>query len=199
MLKKQCADVDIIITTALIPNRPAPKMIYKDMIAQMKAGSVTVDLAAETGGNIETTVKDERFVTDNGVICLGYTDLVSRLPTTSSSLYGNNISKFLCSIGPFTTKNKGEFLIDESDEAVRGMVVLNKGEMLWPPPPPVPKPKKEEKKKEVKEVVIDYKAPYVQGSYSTLFQSKFVSWNVSNFFNNSLQERKPWHLLLLLF
>lgn len=174
MLKKQCADVDIIITTALIPNRPAPKMIYKDMIAQMKAGSVTVDLAAETGGNIETTVKDQRFVTDNGVICLGYTDLVSRLPTTSSSLYGNNISKFLCSIGPFTTKNKGEFLIDESDEAVRGMVVLNKGEMLWPPPPPAPKPKKEEKKKEVKEVVIDYKAPYVQGAKTVALASTAI-------------------------
>ena len=66
MLSKQCEDVDIIITTALIPGRPAPRMITKEMIAKMKAGSVTVDLAAETGGNIETTVKDELFVTDNG-------------------------------------------------------------------------------------------------------------------------------------
>jgi len=173
MLTKQCEDVDIIITTALIPNRPAPKMIYKDMVAKMKAGSVTVDLAAETGGNIETTVKDQRIVTENGVICLGYTDLVSRLPTTSSSLYGNNISKFLCSIGPFSTKKKGEFYIDENDEAVRGMVVLNKGVMMWPPPP-LPVQIKKEDKKEIKAVEIDYKAPYIQGAKTVTLASTAI-------------------------
>lgn len=86
----------------------------------MKSGSVTVDLAAESGGNIETTVKDEKIITDNGVTCLGYTDLASRLPTTSSSLYSNNISKFLLSIGPQTTKVKDFFYIDHEDDAVRG-------------------------------------------------------------------------------
>eukprot|EP00957_Ditylum_brightwellii_P153369 11673239-Ditylum_brightwellii.AAC.1 len=88
----------------------------------MKSGSVTVDLAAENGGNIETTVKDQKFITDNGVICLGYTDLPSRLPTTSSTLYSNNISKFLLSTGPMTTKVKDHYYIDHEDEAVRGML-----------------------------------------------------------------------------
>lgn len=83
MLSKQCEEVDIVITTAAIPGRKAPLMITKDMVAKMKAGSVTVDLAAETGGNVETTVKDEKIFTDNGVTCIGYTDLASRLPTTS--------------------------------------------------------------------------------------------------------------------
>lgn len=83
MLSKQCEEVDIVITTAAIPGRKAPLMITKDMVAKMKAGSVTVDLAAETGGNVETTVKDEKILTDNGVTCIGYTDLASRLPTTS--------------------------------------------------------------------------------------------------------------------
>lgn len=126
---------------------------------------MTVDLAAEAGGNIETSVRDQKIVTDNGVTCLGYTDLPSRLPTTSSSLYANNISKFLLSCGPFTTKENGYFYIDHEDEAVRGMLVLEKGKMMYPaplPPPPPVAPKKEEK--EVKVVEIDYKAPYVQGA-----------------------------------
>lgn len=93
MLTKQCEDVDIVITTALIPGRQAPIMVTKGMVAKMKSGSVTVDLAAEAGGNIETTVMDQAIVTENGVTCIGYTDLPSRLPTTSSSLFANNISK----------------------------------------------------------------------------------------------------------
>lgn len=123
MLTKQCEDVDIVITTALIPGRKAPIMVTTEMVSKMKRGSVTVDLAAEAGGNIETTVPDQKFVTENGVTCLGYTDMPSRLPTTSSSLYANNISKFLLSIGPQTTKNPGYFYIDHQDEAVRGMLV----------------------------------------------------------------------------
>lgn len=169
MLAKQCEDVDVIITTALIPGRPAPTMITKEMVAKMKSGSVTVDLAAEAGGNIETTVKDEKFITDNGVTCLGYTDLPSRLPTTSSSLYSNNISKFLLSIGPQTTREKGYYHIDHEDEAVRGMLVLEKGKMMWPAPlpPPPPAPTQAEldaKAAAEKPEVIDYRAPYVQGA-----------------------------------
>ena len=163
MLSKQCEEVDIIITTALIPGRPAPKMITKEMVSKMKSGSVTVDLAAETGGNVETTVKDKRIVTDNGVTCLGYTDLASRLPTTSSSLYSNNISKFLLSIGPHSTKEPGYYYIDHEDEAVRGMLVVENGKMMFPAPLPPPPPPKEE----VKEVTIappDYRAPYLQGA-----------------------------------
>jgi NAD(P) transhydrogenase len=165
MLTKQCAEVDIVITTALIPGRKAPIMVTKEMVGQMKKGSITVDLAAEAGGNIETTIMDKKFVTDNGVTCLGYTDLPSRLPTTSSSLYSNNISKFLLSIGPHTSKEAGYFHIDHSDEAVRGMLVLEKGKMMYPAPlPPAPVVLAKDEEKEEKPVVIDYKAPYMQGA-----------------------------------
>jgi len=144
-------------------------MITKEMVAKMKSGSVTVDLAAENGGNVETTVKDEKIITDNGVTCLGYTDLPSRLPTTSSSLYSNNISKFLLSAGPQTTKVKDYYLIDHKDEAVRGMLVTEQGKLMWPAPlPPAPPPvaaKEEETPAEPE--VIDYKAPYVKGARNT--------------------------------
>lgn len=163
MLSKQCEEVDIVITTAAIPGRKAPLMITKDMVAKMKAGSVTVDLAAETGGNVETTVKDEKIITDNGVTCLGYTDLASRLPTTSSSLYSNNISKFLLSMGPQTTKVKDYLYIDHEDDAVRGMLTVEKGKLMWPAPLPPPPAKKEEAKA-IEPEVIDYRLPYVQGS-----------------------------------
>ena len=163
MLSKQCEEVDVIITTALIPGRKAPIMITKEMVAKMKSGSVTVDLAAESGGNVETTVKDQRILTPNGVTCLGYTDLPSRLPTTSSALYSNNISKFLLSIGPHTTKQASHFYIDHKDEAVRGMLVLEKGAMMYPAPLPPPPPVVA-KKEEVKAGPIDYRAPYVAGA-----------------------------------
>lgn len=154
LFREQAKDVDIIITTALIPGKKAPLLILKDMVHSMKPGSVTVDLAAEAGGNVETTVKDEVFVTENGVSCLGFTDLPSRLPTQSSTLYNNNISKFLLSIGPFSTKTKECFQIDHKDDAVRGALVLEEGELRWPAPPPAVKaappkptaPKKEEVK-----------------------------------------------------
>eukprot|EP00816_Leptocylindrus_hargravesii_P007386 CAMPEP_0196806692 /NCGR_PEP_ID=MMETSP1362-20130617/6603_1 /TAXON_ID=163516 /ORGANISM="Leptocylindrus danicus, Strain CCMP1856" /LENGTH=1058 /DNA_ID=CAMNT_0042180289 /DNA_START=27 /DNA_END=3203 /DNA_ORIENTATION=- len=166
MLTKQLEDTDIVITTALIPGRKAPVLVTKEMVGVMKPGSVTVDLAAENGGNIETTVADQAITTDNGVTCLGYTDLVSRLSSTSSSLYSNNISKLLLSMGPFTSKEPGYFHIDHEDEAVRGMLVLENGELMWPPPvkeAPAAAKKKEEPK-EVKEIVIDYAAPYIAGS-----------------------------------
>ena len=174
MLAKQCEDVDIIITTALIPGRTAPIMITKDMVAKMKSGSVTVDLAAEAGGNVETTVKDQKIVTDNGVTCLGYTDLPSRLPTTSSSLYSNNISKFLLSAGPHTSKEAGYFHIDHEDEAVRGMLVLEQGKMMFPAPLPPPPPPTTEKEQEAKEVVIDYRAPFVDGAKTAGYFSTSV-------------------------
>ena len=166
MLTDQCKEVDIIITTALIPGKKAPTMVTKEMVEQMKNGSVTVDLAAEAGGNIETTVPDKKIVTPNGVTCLGYTDLPSRLPTTSSTLYANNISKLLLSAGPHTTKEPAYFYIDHNDEAVRGMLVLEDGKMMHPaplPPPPPPKPEAA-KKEDVTPEKIDYRAPYVQGA-----------------------------------
>ncbi len=163
MLSKQCEEVDIIITTAAIPGRAAPLMITKEMVARMKSGSVTVDLAAESGGNIGTTVKDQKIITENGVTCLGYTDLASRLPTTSSSLYSNNISKFLLSMGPQTTKVKDHLYIDQEDDAVRGMLIVEKGKLMWPAPlPPPPAPKKEVRILEP--VDIDYRQSYLDGS-----------------------------------
>jgi len=165
MLTKQCQDVDIIITTALIPGRQAPIMVTKEMVAQMKNGSVTVDLAAEAGGNVETTVADQVIVTPNGVKCIGYTDLPSRLSTTSSSLYANNISKFLLSVGPHTSKNAGYYHIDHKDEAVRGMLVVEKGQMMYPAPlPPPPSAPTKTEPADIPVVEIDYKAPFIQGS-----------------------------------
>eukprot|EP00658_Telonema_sp_P-2_P037782 TRINITY_DN27159_c0_g1_i6.p1 TRINITY_DN27159_c0_g1~~TRINITY_DN27159_c0_g1_i6.p1 ORF type:complete len:1044 (-),score=338.05 TRINITY_DN27159_c0_g1_i6:371-3502(-) len=135
MLADQCKDIDIVITTALIPGRKAPIMITKEMVASMKAGSVTVDLAAEAGGNVDGTVADKLTVSDNGVSMIGYTDLNSRLATTSSSLYANNQMKFITSIGPMTNKEeKGVYQIDHEDEAVRGMLVVEKGKLMWPAP-----------------------------------------------------------------
>lgn len=130
LFAKQAKDVDIIISTALIPGKPAPKLIKREMIESMKDGSVVVDLAAEAGGNFETTRPGEIY-TYKGVTHIGYTDLPSRLPTQSSTLYANNLSKYLLSMGP-----KGQFYVDLEDEVVRGSIVLQDGKMMWPPPPP---------------------------------------------------------------
>ncbi|AGH81926.1 NAD(P) transhydrogenase subunit alpha [Psychromonas sp. CNPT3] len=132
MMSEQAKEVDIIITTALIPGKPAPKLISKEMIASMKAGSVIVDLAAAAGGNAALTVKDEVFVTDNGVRIIGYTDLPSRLATQSSQLYSTNLvnlMKLLC-------KNKDGLIdIDFDDEVIRGATVVKDGAISWPAPP----------------------------------------------------------------
>lgn len=163
MLAKQCEEVDIIITTALIPGKKAPVMVTDEMVKKMKPGSVTVDLAASAGGNVATTVADEMIVTPNGVKCIGYTDLNSRLASTSSTLYANNQQKWILAAGPTTTKEKGVFKLDPEDIAVRGMTVLEKGELKWPwtPPPPPPPPPKPEPKPEVVLTDDDYKAMYM--------------------------------------
>lgn len=131
MIAEQAKDVDIIITTALIPGKPAPLLITEEMIASMKDGSVIVDLAAQAGGNAALTVKDEIFQTPNGVKIIGYTDLPSRLPTQSSQLYSTNLvnlMKLLC-------KDKdGTIDIDFEDEVIRGATVVKEGEISWPPP-----------------------------------------------------------------
>lgn len=98
LFAKQCEDVDIIITTALIPGKPAPKLITTDHVKILKSGSVIVDLAAEAGGNCDLTQKDKLIVTENGVKIIGYTDLPSRMSGQSSALYANNISKFFQSM-----------------------------------------------------------------------------------------------------
>lgn len=129
LFAKQAKEVDVIITTALIPGKKAPTLILKEHIDAMKPGSVVVDLAAEAGGNIETTRPGEIY-TYNDVTHIGLTDFPSRLPTQSSTLYANNISKFLLSMSP-----KDHFHINLEDEVVRGAIVLNNGELMWPPPP----------------------------------------------------------------
>lgn len=127
---KQCKEVDVIITTALIPGKKAPILITKEMIETMKPGSVVVDLAAEAGGNIETTKPGEVYKY-NDVVHIGYTDLPSRLPTQSSTLYGNNITKLLLSMG-----EKDHYNINLEDEVVRGSIVTQGGKILPPAPPP---------------------------------------------------------------
>ncbi|TDZ19178.1 NAD(P) transhydrogenase [Colletotrichum orbiculare MAFF 240422] len=133
LFSEQSREVDIIITTALIPGKPAPKLITKAMLEIMKPGSVVVDLAAEAGGNCEKTKPGELYVYKD-VKIIGYTDLPSRLPTQSSTLYSNNITKFLLSMAP---KEK-EFGIDLSDEVVRGAIVTQKGDILPSPPRKAP-------------------------------------------------------------
>jgi len=131
LFSKQCKDVDIIISSALIPGMPAPKLLSKEMIASMKDGSVIVDLAADAGGNFEVTRPGEIYVFNGKVTVIGLIDFPSRLPTQSSTLYANNIRNFLTSLGP-----KGSFGVDLADEVVRGSIITLKGKLLWPPPPP---------------------------------------------------------------
>ncbi|GEA59416.1 Re/Si-specific NAD(P)(+) transhydrogenase subunit alpha [Vibrio comitans] len=129
---EQAKDVDIIITTALIPGRPAPKLITKEMVDSMKSGSVIVDLAAANGGNCAYTEADKVVTTANGVKVIGYTDMVGRLPTQSSQLYGTNIVnllKLLCK------EKDGNIDIDFEDVVLRGVTVVKEGEVTWPAPP----------------------------------------------------------------
>ncbi|MGX3066179.1 Re/Si-specific NAD(P)(+) transhydrogenase subunit alpha [Ursidibacter arcticus] len=150
---EQAKEVDIIITTALIPGKPAPRLITKEMVESMKPGSVIVDLAAATGGNCELTKAGEVVVTENQVKIIGYTDLPSRLPTQSSQLYGTNLVnllKLLCK------EKDGNINIDFEDVVLRGVTVVKEGEITFPAPPikvsaqpqqkaAVPVEKKEEK------------------------------------------------------
>lgn len=132
LFANQAKEVDIIITTALIPGKPAPKLLPKYIIDMMKPGSVVVDLAAENGGNCEYTVKDE-VVVQNGVKIIGYTDLPSRMSGQSSTLYSNNISKFLLSMCDLKEKT---LKLDLSDEVVRGSIVTHEEKLLYPNPNP---------------------------------------------------------------
>jgi NAD(P) transhydrogenase subunit alpha len=129
---EQAADVDIIITTALIPGRPAPKLITAADVAAMKPGSVIVDMAAGQGGNVAGSVAGEKVVTDNGVTILGYTDLAGRLATQASQLYGQNLVNLMKLLTP---GKDGQAILDLDDVVLRGMTVVKAGEVYWPPPP----------------------------------------------------------------
>ncbi len=140
LFAEQAREVDIIVTTALIPGRPAPELITPEMVASMKPGSVIVDLAAQNGGNCKLTRPDEKVVVD-GVTIIGYTDLPSRLPTQSSNLYANNIVNLLTDMTP---EKDGQLEVDLEDQVVRGTLITYQGELMWPPPKiviPSPPPK----------------------------------------------------------
>lgn len=132
LFAEQALDVDIIITTALIPGKPAPRLITAEMVASMKDGSVIVDLAAEQGGNCELT-EPGKVAKHNGVSIVGYTDLPSRLATTSSQLYATNLRHLLTDMTP---EKDGNITLDLEDEVVRGATVCTGGKTIWPPPPP---------------------------------------------------------------
>ena len=126
-------DMDIVITTALIPGRPAPKLWTEDMVAMMKPGSVIVDLAAERGGNCDLTVPDQKIVTDNGVTIVGYTDFPSRMAAQASTLYSNNIRHMLTDLTP---KKDGVIVHNMEDDVIRGATATHAGAVTYPPPPP---------------------------------------------------------------
>jgi NAD(P) transhydrogenase subunit alpha len=132
LFAEQAKEVDIIITTALIPGRPAPRLILAEHVGLMKDGSVVVDLAAETGGNCELTEPGEVIVKD-GVTIIGYTDLPSRLAAQSSQLYATNLRHLLTDMTP---EKDGNIVVDFDDEVVRGATVCKGGETTYPPPAP---------------------------------------------------------------
>jgi NAD(P) transhydrogenase subunit alpha len=130
LFAEQAKDVDIIITTALIPGKPAPRLITAETARSMKDGSVIVDLAAEQGGNCELTVPNE-IIEDSGVTVIGYTDLPSRLAAQSSQLYATNLRHLLTDLTP---EKDGSIVVDFDDEVIRGTTVCKDGETTWPPP-----------------------------------------------------------------
>ncbi|MGA9573564.1 MAG: Re/Si-specific NAD(P)(+) transhydrogenase subunit alpha [Lysobacterales bacterium] len=132
LFAEQAKDVDIIITTALIPGKPAPRLITKEMVESMKDGSVVVDLAAEQGGNCEMTVPGE-IASHAGVTLIGYTDLPSRLASQSSQLYGTNLRHLLTDLTP---EKDGKIVVDMEDEVIRGATICLDGKTTWPPPAP---------------------------------------------------------------
>ncbi|MCC7321301.1 MAG: Re/Si-specific NAD(P)(+) transhydrogenase subunit alpha [Rubellimicrobium sp.] len=125
--------VDIVITTALIPGRPAPRLWTADMVAMMRPGSVIVDLAAERGGNCELTIPDEKFVTEGGVTIVGYTDFPSRMAQQASNLYAANIRHMVSDLTP---GKDGVIVQNMEDDVIRGATVTHAGAVTWPPPPP---------------------------------------------------------------
>ncbi len=132
LFAEQAKEVDIIITTALIPGKPAPKLITAEMVKSMQPGSVIVDLAAEQGGNCELTEPGE-VVVRHGVTIIGYTDLPSRMANQSSQLLATNIRHLLSDLTP---EKDGRIVVNMDDEVIRGATVIKEGEITWPPPPP---------------------------------------------------------------
>ena len=169
LFKEQASEVDVIITTALIPGKEAPKLITKEMVEVMKPGSVIVDLASQQGGNCELCEKD-KIVNHNGVNIIGFTDLPSRLPSQSSELYSNNLFHILDELTP---NKDGNININMDDDVIRGMTIVNKGSITYPPPKieVSVSPKKEEKKIEPTAELVKKKTTVLPGliALSSLF------------------------------
>ncbi len=157
LFAEQAKDVDIIITTALIPGKPAPELITEDMVKSMKQGSVIVDLAAEQGGNCKLT-EAGKVVEKHGVTLIGYTDLPSRLPTQSSQLYATNLRHLLTDLTP---EKDGVINIDMDDELIRGATVIKSGEITWPPPAPKLSAAPAKPKEPAAAPVVEEKQPFL--------------------------------------
>ena len=153
LFAEQAREVDVIITTALIPGKPAPKLVTEAMVKSMRDGSVIVDLAAEQGGNCELTVPG-KIVKRHGVNIVGYTDLPSRMAAQSSQLYATNIYNLLEEMCP---EKNGELVVDFENVVVRGATVVNNGEITWPPPPIEVSARQPSYSGQTKEVEVDAK------------------------------------------
>ncbi|WP_170788351.1 Re/Si-specific NAD(P)(+) transhydrogenase subunit alpha [Ruegeria lacuscaerulensis] len=164
-------EMDIVITTALIPNREAPELWTKDMVESMKPGSVIVDLAAEKGGNCKLTVADEKIVTDNGVTIIGYTDFPSRMAAQSSSLYATNIRHMMTDLTP---EKDGQINHDMEDDVIRGSTVTFEGEITFPPPPPKVQAIAAQKKPEVKELTPEEKKAQEIAAFKAQTKQQFT-------------------------
>ncbi len=159
LFAEQAKEVDIIITTALIPGKPAPKLVTAEMVQLMHDGSVIVDLAAETGGNCELT-EAGKVVQRNGVSIIGYTDLPSRLATQSSQLYATNLRHLLTELCP---EKDGNIVVDMDDEVIRGATVCIGGKTTWPPPAPKLSAAPKAAEPEPAPVVVEQKKPSAAG------------------------------------
>ena len=160
LFAEQAKEVDVIITTAMIPGKDSPVLITEEMVESMKQGSVIVDLAAEGGGNCELTEKGKK-ITVHGVTILGYTDLPSRLATQSSRLFGNNLVKLVTVLG-----DAQKFSINKDDEIIRGALVLDEGILSWPPPKvevSVQQKSNSDKKKEHQPIQVEKKSLFTPG------------------------------------
>lgn len=186
LFAEQAKEVDIIITTALIPGKPAPKLITAEMVKSMKEGSVVVDLATEQGGNCELSEKGV-VVKKHGVTLIGYTDLPSRLAAQSSQLYGTNLRHLLTDLSP---EKDGTVNVNMEDEVIRGATVIKDGEITWPPPAPKlsAAPKKEEPAKKEGSAVAapaETSTPSVAGIVIPLLLGGLAIWVVGSFFPQS--------------
>ena len=164
-------DIDIVITTALIPNRAAPILWTKDMVEMMKPGSVIVDLAAERGGNCELTKMDEKVVTDNGVTIIGYTDFPSRMAAQSSTLYSTNIRHMMADLTP---EKDGAVVHDMEDDVIRGATITFEGDVTFPPPPPKVQAIAVQKKEAPKELTPEEKREQETAAFKKQTQNQVV-------------------------